>query len=135
MHASRVKITVFIYTVLAVITIFGTLMHLIEGPDNGFTSIPVSIYWAIVTLTTVGFGDIVPQTPLGKLIASAVMIVGYGIIAVPTGIVTVELERASRAQRLGTQRCQTCGREGHDPDAQHCKYCGATLNSNATDAL
>ena len=134
LHASRVKITVFIYTVLAMITIFGTLMHLIEGADNGFTSIPVSIYWAIVTLTTVGFGDIVPQTPFGKFIASAVMIVGFGIIAVPTGIVTVELERASRAQRRGTRRCPACGREGHDPDAQHCKYCGATLNSDANDA-
>ncbi len=134
LHASRVKITIFIYTVLALITIFGTLMHLIEGADNGFTSIPISIYWAIVTLATVGYGDIVPQTPLGKLIASAVMIVGYGIIAVPTGIVTVELERASRAQKHEPHRCPACRREGHDLDAQHCKYCGANLNPHTNEA-
>ena len=130
LRASRFKITVFIYAVLALVTVVGTLMHLIEGADNGFTSIPISIYWAIVTLATVGYGDIVPQTPLGKFVASALMIVGYGIIAVPTGIVTVELSRASHIQKHEPQRCPACSQEGHDLDAQHCKYCGANLSTS-----
>ncbi len=134
LRASRVKITVFVYTVLTLVAIVGTLMHLIEGPDNGFTSIPISIYWAIVTLATVGYGDIVPQTALGKFIATAVMITGYGIIAVPTGIVTVELNRASNLSRREPQRCPVCDRKGHDLDAQHCKYCGASLNDDANEA-
>jgi len=129
LHASRVKITVFLYTVLTVVVIIGSVMHLVEGADNGFTSIPISIYWAIVTLTTVGYGDITPQTPLGRLISALVMILGYGIIAVPTGIVTVELGRAARLEAAdqGELRCANCGRGGHDPDAVHCKYCGAQL--------
>ena len=101
-------------------------MYVVEGVDSGFTSIPVSIYWAIVTLTTVGYGDISPQTPIGQIRASLIMIIGYGIIAVPTGIVTAELTRATR-QEVSTQSCPACSAEGHDPDAQHCKYCGNLL--------
>ncbi len=125
--ASVRKIIVFLLTVLTLVVIIGALMHLIEGGDNdGFSSIPQSIYWAIVTLTTVGYGDAVPHTVVGKLLASMVMIIGYGIIAVPTGIVTVELGRANRAA-VSTEACPSCSAEGHDPDATHCKYCGAEL--------
>ena len=106
--------------------IIGALMYLIEGEGNGFTSIPQSIYWAIVTLTTVGYGDIAPQTVPGRLLASLVMIMGYGIIAVPTGIVTVSLVGAVR-KGVSTQACQECSAEGHDPDAAYCKYCGSHL--------
>jgi voltage-gated potassium channel len=124
--ASARKIVVFLGTVLTVVIIVGSLMYLIEGEANGFTSIPVSIYWAIVTMTTVGYGDIAPQTPLGKILASAIMIMGYGIIAVPTGIVTVELASATRSA-LNTQACPDCGAGGHANDAVHCKYCGGKL--------
>jgi voltage-gated potassium channel len=106
--------------------IVGALMYLIEGEEHGFTSIPESIYWAIVTMTTVGYGDIAPQTPLGKLLAAAIMILGYGIIAVPTGIVTVEIAGAARL-RVSTRVCPQCASEGHDNDATFCKYCGARL--------
>jgi voltage-gated potassium channel len=101
-------------------------MYLIEGPEHGFTSIPLSIYWAIVTMTTVGYGDLAPQTVLGRMLASVVMIVGYGIIAVPTGIVTAELTSLARGG-VSTQACPVCGLGGHAPDARHCKYCGAPL--------
>lgn len=126
MQASARKITVFIGTVLTVVLIAGTMMYLVEGADSGFTSIPRSVYWAIVTMTTVGYGDISPQTPLGQLLASVLMIMGYGIIAVPTGIVTVQL---AEAQRLAsnTQSCPSCGASGHANDAVHCKYCGHKL--------
>lgn len=124
LRASRFKITVFLLTVLTLVVIMGSVMHLVEGPQNGFTSIPTSIYWAIVTLTTVGYGDISPQTPLGQIISSALMIVGYGIIAVPTGIVTAELTRASSPV---VKRCERCGLEAHDPDAAFCKRCGTPL--------
>lgn len=128
LRASRHKISVFILTVLTLVIIIGSVMYIIEGEENGFDSIPNSIYWAIVTLTTVGYGDLSPQTPAGKALASLVMILGYGIIAVPTGIVTVELSQASRAlKRVSTQSCPSCGSEGHDADAVHCKYCGARL--------
>jgi voltage-gated potassium channel len=100
-------------------------MYLIEGEEHGFTSIPTSMYWAVVTMTTVGYGDIAPRTPLGQFLASLLMILGYGIIAVPTGIVTVELANAGRA--VSRQACPSCGAEGHDIDARHCKYCGAHL--------
>lgn len=113
LRASRYKITVFLMTVLTVVIIVGSMMYMIEGPAAGFTSIPESIYWAIVTLTTVGYGDIAPVTPLGKTLASLLMILGYGIIAVPTGIVTVELDRASRSairEREG-RFCPHCGEE------------------------
>jgi len=124
--ASVRKVTVFLFTVLTLVVIIGSTMYLMEGPKNGFTSIPTSIYWAIVTMTTVGYGDIAPQTVLGKMLASAVMIIGYAIIAVPTGIVSVELAQAKRVE-MNTQVCTQCAREGHDTDAHHCKYCGAAL--------
>ena len=126
LRASRHKIVVFLGTVLTLVLILGTLMYLIEGEANGFDSIPRGIYWAIVTLTTVGYGDIAPSTVLGQMLASIAMILGYAIIAVPTGIVTVELSRASNKQ-ISTQACPQCSAEGHDPDAKHCKYCGAKL--------
>jgi voltage-gated potassium channel len=126
LHASRRKITVFVFTVLTIVLIVGALMYLIEGPEHGFDSIPRSVYWAVVTLTTVGYGDIAPETALGRFVASAVMILGYGIIAVPTGIVTAELVSADRAARSG-RRCAGCGLDGHDPDARCCKHCGQTL--------
>ncbi len=124
--ASAKKIIVFLGTVLTLILIIGALMYLIEGEENGFTSIPQSIYWAVVTMTTVGYGDIAPQTLAGKVLASAVMIVGYSIIAVPTGIVTVEMAKKD-SKGVSTQACPQCAAEGHDLDARHCKYCGARL--------
>ncbi len=125
--ASGRKIAVFLGAVLTIVVIVGSLMYVIEGPEHGFVNIPESMYWAIVTLSTVGYGDIAPVTPLGKLLASFVMALGYGIIAVPTGIVTVELAQAARASAISTQACPACGREGHDFDARHCKFCGAPL--------
>lgn len=125
MYASRRKILVFVFFIMTVIVVFGSLMYIIEGAESGFTSIPRSIYWAIVTLTTVGYGDIAPRTPIGQAIAAATMIVGYSIIAVPTGIVTVEISRASRA-RDGA-RCPGCRSTSHEPDAIFCKYCGERL--------
>ena len=127
LRASRYKITIFVITVVSITVIVGSLMYLVEGPPSGFTSIPRSVYWAIVTLTTVGFGDITPQTPLGQALASIVMIMGYGIIAVPTGILTAEFVETARAQR-GAQ-CPECGRRGNDGDASSCKWCGGTLAS------
>src|ERR671912_666764 len=128
LRASRRKISVFISAVLLLVVIIGALMYVIEGEAHGFTSIPISIYWAIVTLTTVGYGDLSPRTPLGQLLASLVMIIGYGIIAVPTGIVSVELAHAVRdQQKVSPRSCAKCGAERHDPDAVCCKYCGATL--------
>ena len=123
-RASRYKITVFIMTVLSVVVVIGSLMYMIEGPSAGFTSIPESIYWSIVTLTTVGYGDIVPVTPLGKVLATMLMILGYGIIAVPTGIVTVELDRATRDSTRG---CPNCGRAWHERGAKFCVDCGTKL--------
>jgi len=126
LSASREKIAVFLLTVLSIVVIIGTLMYVVEGPSNGFTSIPISIYWAVVTLTTVGYGDISPQTPFGQFLASLVMITGYAIIAVPTGIVTVELAEAAR--RGTTVRvCPNCAKTGHDADAEFCKYCSEKL--------
>lgn len=125
--ASRKKIFVFIFTVLTMVVIIGSIIFLIEGPDNGFTSIPKGVYWAVVTLTTVGYGDLSPQTPFGQLLASMVMILGYSIIAVPTGIMTVELTQAAKDKKITSQSCPECSKQGHDPDAAHCKYCGAKL--------
>lgn len=125
--SSRRKITVFVFTVLTLTVILGSMMYLIEGAENGFTSIPTSIYWAIVTLTTVGYGDISPQTSAGQLLSTLIMILGYGIIAVPTGIVSVELSRVT-PERTSTEVCPYCSREGHDNDAEYCKYCGNKLN-------
>ncbi len=127
LKSSRYKITVFLGTVGTCVIIMGTLMYIIEGEQNGFTSIPRSIYWAIVTLTTVGYGDIAPKTVLGQALASVIMIMGYGIIAVPTGIVTAELAGIKRKTVVTTQSCPICSAQGHDPDAVHCKYCGGTL--------
>ncbi|MGB5892732.1 MAG: ion transporter, partial [Ignavibacteriaceae bacterium] len=126
LKASRAKIAVFLFAVLTSVVVIGAIIYVVEGPENGFTSIPVSMYWAIVTLTTVGYGDISPQTPLGQFIASIVMIMGYAIIAVPTGIVSVEIASATRKQ-ITTQVCPNCLAEGHDKDASHCKYCGSKL--------
>jgi voltage-gated potassium channel len=133
LRAGRYKIIVFVSTVLTVVVIVGALMYLIEGAEAGFTSIPQGIYWAIVTLTTVGYGDLAPLTPLGKALASTLMVLGYGVIAVPTGIVTLELDRASRDQVAREQGdtparvCTTCGFTAHDVDALYCKRCGAPL--------
>ncbi len=131
---SRRKITVFILSVFAMVVVFGSLMYIIEGPDNGFTSIPKSIYWAIVTLTTVGYGDLTPATALGQAVASMVMIMGYGVIAVPTGIVTMELGEASRA-RANTRTCQECSAEGHRQEASFCFRCGSPLYRRQIDEL
>jgi voltage-gated potassium channel len=127
LRASRRKISVFLSTVVLLVVIIGALMYVVEGEENGFTSIPISIYWAVVTMTTVGYGDLSPRTPFGQMIASIVMIIGYGIIAVPTGIVSVELAQAVRQQTITRQSCPACSAEGHDPDARCCKYCGANL--------
>lgn len=126
LRASGRKIAVFLYTVLTLVVIFGSLMYVVEGEVHGFTSIPRSIYWAIVTLTTVGYGDISPHTNLGQALASVVMIFGYAIIAVPTGIVTVEMSQAF-GRKVSTQACPECSAEGHDVGARHCKFCGAAL--------
>jgi voltage-gated potassium channel len=124
--ASRRKISVFLLTVITLVVIIGTLMYVVEGEANGFTDIPTSIYWAIVTLTTVGYGDLAPKTALGKALASIAMLLGYGILAVPTGIVTMELARATTGAVSG-QSCPVCGAEGHDANALYCKYCGGKL--------
>ncbi len=126
MRASRAKITVFLGAQITIVLIVGALMYLIESPEAGFTSIPQSVYWAIVTMTTVGYGNIAPVTVPGQSLAGALMILGYSIIAVPTGIVTVELARA-RNIPISTQACPSCSAEGHDADAVHCKYCGVKL--------
>lgn len=126
MRASRPKITVFLGVVLAIVTTMGSLMYLIEGPPNGFTSIPRSIYWAIVTITTVGYGDIAPRTVFGQFLASFLMILGYAIIAVPTGIVTVELAQALNLPTV-LSPCKVCGTRHHLTDARFCRSCGAQI--------
>lgn len=126
MRASLKKIAVFMLVVLMLVIILGSVMYLVEGPENGFFSIPESIYWAVVTLTTVGYGDISPVTPLGKFIATFVMFIGYGIIAVPTGIVTSEMIGVNSKEEH-KEACPQCGREGHDKDAVFCKWCGGKL--------
>jgi voltage-gated potassium channel len=126
LKASRRKITIFIFTVLTLVTILGSIMYLIEGREHGFTSIPRSIYWAIVTLTTVGYGDITPQTILGQFVSVIIMIMGYGIIAVPTGIMTVEITQAFKS-KAAIRACLNCSADTHDEDAIHCKYCGSKL--------
>jgi len=126
LYASRQKIIVFLFVVLTLVVIIGSLMYVIEEEEHGFTSIPRSVYWAIVTLTTVGYGDISPKSGMGQFLAAIVMILGYSIIAVPTGIVTVELSRAQKAT-TSSQACPNCSAEGHDKDAQYCKLCGTKL--------
>lgn len=124
---SRNKISVFLFVVLILVTIMGTVMYIVENPHNeGFRSIPQSVYWAIVTLTTVGYGDIAPVTVFGKFLAGFIMITGYAIIAVPTGIVTSELVRENRRQ-VSAHVCPGCLKEGHDDEAAYCKYCGHLL--------
>lgn len=125
LQSSR-KILIFFTTVAVLVTVFGSLMFVIEGPEHGFTSIPYSIYWAIVTLTTVGYGDVVPQTDLGKALASFTMLMGYSIIAVPTGIITAEIGHQSQLHRT-LVKCMNCSRAGHEPDAVFCKHCGSQL--------
>ena len=136
LRASRVKISVFLFAVIIVAIILGTVMYLIEGEENGFTNIPKSVYWCIVTLTTVGFGDIAPQTPLGQFIASLVMVLGYGIIAVPTGVVSAEYanqqSNKNKAPKtpdvpLNSQSCQNCLTIGHKDNAEFCYTCGEEL--------
>ena len=127
LRASRHKILVFLSAVLMAVLILGTVMYVVEGPDNGYTSIPVSMYWAIVTMTTVGYGDVVPQTALGKLIASFMMLLGWGILAVPTGIVTAEMTSMRMGRRPTTRTCPACHSEGHEPEAKYCSDCGAAL--------
>lgn len=126
-QGSLKKISIFMLLVLTMVIILGSIMYLVEKGKNGFQSIPDSIYWAIVTITTVGYGDISPVTPLGKFIASIMMFIGYGIIAVPTGIVTTEMSLAARSRKEGHETCPGCGREGHDRDAVFCKYCASLL--------
>jgi voltage-gated potassium channel len=126
LSAARFKVTVFVGSVLSGVLILGTAMYMIEGRGNGFESIPDGMYWAIVTLTTVGYGDVVPTTPLGKLVASAIMILGYGVIAVPTGIVSAEIAAATRTH-VNTRHCAACQLEGHALDAQFCRKCGSPL--------
>ena len=127
LRSSRPKIIVFLLSVVLLVVLLGTLMYVVEGQQNGFDNIPKSIYWSIVTLTTVGYGDVVPFTTLGKLIASVIMIMGYGIIAVPTGIVSADMARHS-SKSVSTQACRSCSKDGHDVDATHCKFCGEQLN-------
>ncbi|ROM74954.1 ion transporter [Pseudomonas brassicacearum] len=126
LRGSKQKIIVFLVSVSTLVTVFGTLMYVIEGPGNGFTSIPKGIYWAIVTLTTVGFGDIVPKTPLGQVVSSLVMITGYSIIAVPTGIFTAELATAMRGDQL-KHDCPVCSKNNHEHGAAFCSRCGNAL--------
>ncbi len=129
LRASQAKITVFLTFVLMMTIVIGSFMYLIEGgEDSSFTSIPRSIYWAIVTLTTVGYGDIAPVTPLGQFVAAMVMIMGYGVIAVPTGIVSAEIATSGKEEKKPTtQACKECMAEGHDEDAKFCKFCGFEL--------
>lgn len=132
--ASRAKIFVFLMFIVLLVTIIGAVMYLVEGGTNpGFSSIPKSVYWAIVTLTTVGFGDITPQSGLGQFLSAVVMVLGYAVIAVPTGIVSAEFIQAERAPK-NTQACRYCGREGHADDAVFCKYCGNVLNATKESA-
>lgn len=123
---SRKKIVVFLATVLVLVIIFGSVMYLVEGEEGGFINIPKSIYWAVVTLTTVGYGDITPQSDLGKIISSLLMLLGYSLLVVPTGIITAELTHAS-LKKVTTQSCPTCSHDIHDPDANFCKSCGSKL--------
>jgi voltage-gated potassium channel len=130
------KILIFLSFVLVVTIVMGTIMFVVEGPENGFTSIPTSIYWAITTMTTVGFGDITPKTGLGRLITSFMMLVGWGTLAVPTGIVTVELGNVKKHKEHATTRsCQECLSVGHLPDAVYCMHCGVRLPAYRTDEL
>jgi voltage-gated potassium channel len=124
---SRAKITVFLFAVMTLVVVIGAAMFLIEGPENGFTSIPRAMYWAIVTLTTVGYGDVIPLTVAGQMLSSVLMILGYGIIAIPTGIVTAELTSVTHTRDLTTRTCPSCLSEGHTGGARFCSDCGEML--------
>ena len=126
MNANKNLIFVFLFAVLTITVLVGSLMYVIEGEQNGFTSIPRSIYWAIVTMTTVGYGDISPKTGFGQALAAVVMIIGYSIIAVPTGIVTAEITQQFK-KKISNRPCPECGASNHDDDAEYCKYCGVNL--------
>lgn len=125
---SRRKIFVFITTMLVLISVFGSIMYLVEGPEHGFTSIPRAMYWATVTMATVGFGDLTPSTALGQFITSVMILIGYGIIAVPTGIYAAELSSALAHSRM-QRTCPACGQHGHETDAQFCRSCGSALGA------
>lgn len=127
---SRTKIAVFLFSVVVICIILGTIMYMIEGPESGFTSIPMSIYWTIVTLTTVGFGDITPVTPFGQFVSVIIMILGYGIIAVPTGLVTAQFMSKENPFSENTQACPNCAAEHHRDDAKYCYKCAHLLNDN-----
>ena len=130
-YSSRHKIAVFLTTVLIIVTIMGALMHVVESGEGGnhrFSSMPESMYWAVVTMTTVGYGDITPETPVGKFLSAMMMIIGYSLIIIPTGIISAEMaSTASRRHMLSTQHCPHCSRDGHERDAKHCKFCGGAL--------
>jgi voltage-gated potassium channel len=127
LRRSARKIFVFFSMMIIITMIFGCLLYVVEGPKNGFDNIPISIYWAIVTITTVGYGDVVPLTPLGRLISATGMLLGYAIIAVPTGIITAELASGMRGTHRTTRNCSQCSRAGHDVEARYCKFCGSNL--------
>jgi voltage-gated potassium channel len=133
LRASRRKILVFLSAVLMIVLVMGTLMYVVEGPANGFTNIPTAVYWAITTMTTVGFGDITPKTDLGRLIASVMMLLGWGTLAVPTGIVTAEMTSARHTPTHTTRTCHECLSEGHPSDASYCMHCGAKLPTYHVD--
>ncbi len=126
LRGAKRKIIIFGFSVITIVTLFGSLMYLIEGPSSGFSSLPKSIYWAIVTITTVGYGDITPQTPLGQFVAAIAMFTSYAIIAIPTGIFSAELIQETQRSR-STKRCSHCERGGHEQDALYCKHCSAKL--------
>ena len=126
LRAGRRKILIFLFAIANIVVVVGALMHVVEGAEHGFEDIPTSVYWAVVTLTTVGYGDLAPGTPLGRALSVVVMLMGYGIIAVPTGLVTAELVRAGRVG-VSTQACPSCSSEGHEIDAAFCRHCGSRL--------
>ena len=134
LRTSQQKITVFFLSLVLLVTIFGSIIYVVEGPENGFTSIPLSIYWAVVTMTTVGYGDITPQTLIGKSLAALVMVLGYSVIAVPTGIVTAEIVESAVAAKVSTRCCPECLSEGHVLDARYCKDCGKPLGEKPTSS-
>ena len=128
MITSRRKVFIWLFLVMNIVIILGSIMYLVEGKNTGFDSIPSSFYWAVVTLTTVGYGNVIPVTVIGKIIAAAIMLLGYGIIAVPTGIVTAGIIKTKK--NISTQACINCSKEGHDEDALYCKYCGAKIHND-----
>jgi voltage-gated potassium channel len=131
LSSSLRKISIFFMFAFVIIIIMSSLMYLVEDPKNGFVSIPECIYWAIATITTVGYGDLVPTTPMGKIVANALMLIGYAIIAVPTSIITTEMALAVKSKDANLDTCKKCGKKGHDYDAAFCKYCGAKFETHA----